>query len=1778
MADDLSKSSTSQIDQTQLSTLQGQTKDPKAQGEQSKDPKGSENEQMQQAYNNLMVLKEQRQRIFAAAQKILDRFNKEMKQKNVHLFESQMERLTKLQSDFDTCSEKINEMNSCVPEKYRLGVIKQGDSFDDIVHTAQVIFWNFKKLAETPPQTTNPSFNNGISSQVRLPVLELPRFSGELKEWTRFYNLFESSINKNENLTPVAKFEYLLTRLDLEPLQSISTLEITSENYAVAWDLLCKRYNSDRRHVAHHLNGLLDLPELSTSSVLPKFLAKLNEHTHALTALKQDANSYNLLLTAVLLRKFSNYYLGRFEDSRIDRSKYPTFKEIEDFLNAESAKLDSMRSSKVDSQKSNFSPKSQTYSKPAKVFHAKVTEKVNKSPHSSQTKTKGQTRDREMKCPWCSEAHSIFKCDKIKRMPIEERRNQIQRRNKCSNCFADSHELDACKSRFRCFKCKEKHHTLLCDENAEKTKAISLAAQSQPIAATNQYHSSILGTALVEIADSTGNYQQIRVVIDSGSMASFITEECAKRLQLPVNSEIQKVTGLGDKEVESKGSTEFWIKPRQKAEPKLRVKAIIIPTITENLPCTPIPDEVKQEWSNLDLADPQFYVTNKIDVLLGIDIFPYIYTGQKRLSENLGNALLSIFGWVIVGRIQAINYPSTQTSLLTTEHQKLRETLQKFWQIEEAAPKLISNPDDDIAEKQFRDLHYRLPDGRYVVPILLKNDAPAISDSYTMAEKRLKLLQKRLEKMPKIKEDYAQFLKEYETLGHMIEVKELGQAKNYIPHMFIIRDSSLTTKLRVVFDASMMTIYGGISLNQVLYVGPKTQNDITEILLRFRTHKVALTTDVTKMFRQILIRPQDRAYQHILWEEDPTKPIKEYELCTVTYGTTSAPFLSGRVIKQLTLDEKHDFPEAAEALSKDVFVDDVITGTDDVESAIELKNQLIGIAGRGQFELQKWSCNYSEVLKDLNPTDIALSPEIKFDGDDSNSLGVLGLRWSPSNDTFSYSEVEFSHKLTKRSILADTARVFDPVGWITPVILPAKILIQRLWIAGLDWDDSVPPDLAQVWLSILNQLPLLAKLKIPRLIFNPNEKQVILIGFSDGSQVGYGATVYIRAPSKTGYATNLLIAKSKVAPTKPLTIPRLELCGAELLVKIIQVARTSLNKTNFIIERVVALSDSSTVLSWLTTPPYMLKTYVANRVANITETMPAEYWAHVSTKDNPADLASRGTSPKNLVNNNFWWNGPDWLQKPISDWKIASIQSIQNKKEIPELKAELPKIALNTTVSNTHAQNFSSWQKLRRITAWCLRFYENVKRSKKGEKKVFDPLTTHELNNAQNRLIIATQQAELSDELKHLNKNNKKLSPHMLSLNPFYDSEGVLRVGGRLSHSQLNYSAKHPAILPKKSHLTNLIIEHYHKLYLHAGPRNLQSILSQNFWIISARNAIRSHLLKCVRCYRNKPKPSYPKMGELPKSRVTVTKCFLKVGTDYGGPILIKESKRRNSKFQKAYICLFVCMATKAIHLELVSDLSTEAFLASIDRFISRRGLCSDIYSDCGSNFQGANNHFNELQNYLKAEKVHAKIHNELADRNIKWHFNPPSAPHFGGIWEAGIKATKYHLKRTIGEHKFTFEEVSTLLTKIEAILNSRPLCVLTSDTDELNALTPAHFIVGGPLLSLPEYDWSATPENRLSRWQMIQKITQHFWQRWSAEYLNTLNQRLKWQTQSDQLKINDVVMIRDDNAPPLSWRLARVTEVHLGDDQIARVATLRCASGQLLKRPVTKLCRLPLN
>lgn len=1596
--------------------------------------------------------------------------------------------------------------------------------------------------AQTIP---NVEYHRNHNYNISLPKITLSKFNGDAKSWLEFKNIFINLIHDNLQLNEVQKFHYLKASLTGTATDVISSLNFNSESYAIAWNTLIARFDQPKVIIKNHLNSIIELEvqNKESASDLRRINDVLFKHVSALKSLASTEQLFETLIVYLVSNKLHAATVREWE---INLSKsiaiLPTLSDFKEFLTNHSNLLENIENRQL----------KKVVDKPK--FHSKSF--VTTSPF----------------CALCEGEHPISGCERFADLTPEQRTEKVKELKICFNCLSKNHFLPQCTSKYSCRICKHKHHTLLHQsKRVEKTPNSTVAlptlnpsVDEEPLEIVSAFCSTttqvLLPTATGKVQDSTGNYQSLRILLDSGSQSNFLRADTCNRLGLGTSSANVFVTGLNNSNTNIKTKCELELHS-QHSNFKIKLSCLILDQITGSVPSVSIKLNNFQIPKNIQLSDPNFDKPGKIDILIGSStFFELLCIGQIKLGTALPILQKTYLGWIISGPTGP--HPNNQVQCHHSIENELNDQLVKFWEIDNYPTDKVFSPEESACEAHFVEHTRRDNNGRFIVSIPFKEPPSLLGDSFSIAQKRFFALERRLQANPMLYKEYSAFIREYLDLGHMSLDNRRITPSYYLPHHGVHKLDSLTTKLRVVFNGSSVTSTGQ-SLNSLQMIGPTIQSDLFSVLIRFRQHTYAISADIEKMYRQVYVDEEQRVLQRILWRFAPNDPIEIYNLNTVTYGTASASYLAIRSLIQLGNDIEKTLPKISEIIKRDFYVDDLLSGSDSIESARKICTQLSDTLKTGCFKLRKWISNHSEVLSDIPTADV--HPGLLHIGD-SESSRTLGLTWFFQTDHFMFKISGLSNlKTTKRQMLSEIAQIFDPLGLLGPCTFVAKIFMQKLWLEKLNWDDIVPKEIEAKWLSYRSELLLLNELKIPRHVTCSSPKDVQIHGFCDASINGYGACIYIRSVSNNDKIyINLLCSKSKVAPLRPTTIPKLELCGALLLSKLlVQVKKTLILKCS----SCFLWTDSTIVLGWLKTSPNLLKTFVCNRVADIQNITLDAVWCHVPTKHNPADLLSRGTTPQVLMDSVLWWNGPSWLFETESSWPhLKSCPS-----DLPELKKETQFFA--TTVQPfCNFEDYSSLTKLERVTAYCLRFIKNC--SKQDKDRQFGPLTAKELTLSLNTLIKISQSDSFYHEYKLLKKGLPlKSKSSLVSFNPFIDTDDLIRVGGRLHNSLYTHDKKHPFLLSGKHYLSKLITSREHLVMLHAGPQLLLASLRDRFWITNGRNLVKQVVHRCVTCFRVSPILTQPIMGNLPTARVQPTFPFLHTGIDYAGPILIKDRKGRGAKITKAYLCLFICFATKAVHLELVTGLSTELFILALKRFISRRGKPLQIYSDNGTNFVGARHQLLDLGTFL--ETNHSSISELSADLGISWSFIPARSPHFGGLWESGIKSCKSHLKRVIGQHVLTYEEFCTLLYQVEAILNSRPLAPLSSDPNDLQPLTPGHFLVGRPLSALPEPDVTLLPENRLDNFQIIQKFIQHLWTRWSKEYISELQQRVKWKIHHSDLTNDALVLIKEDNLPPLKWKLGRVIKLHPGADGINRVATVRTSTG-IIKRAFSKLCPLP--
>lgn len=1613
--------------------------------------------------------------------------------------------------------------------------------------------------------------------QQSTPTIEIPTFYGKYTQWPTFCDLFSEAIHNNTFLSKAQKMQHLKGKVKGEAERLIQHLNISTDNYEAAWDILTHRYDNPHVLFTQQIEIFLNQPSINkqTSFELKRLYDTTMECIHAVDNLGVETSTWDPLLVHLIAKKLDSQTYKEYKESRKNPRTLASLSELMNFIEKKFIALEPIN------KKENYqSPIKQTYQSVPKAptFNTKPTFNKSQNNYHSKYQNKGHQHQvnsvQLRKCTLCKNDHDLFQCSTFLAMSSEDKIKTIAQLKVCRNCLY-RHYDNKCMSNKRCKECFADHNTIIheamihCKPPHTTLVPTPSTSSSMPTKPTDKNYNVnhvakndeeiLLTTIQLKVKSLDGTFITLRALLDQGSQISLITENAAQSLNLKRQKYQASVAGVGLGSNHSKGMVKLDCNSIY-GDHKFSTEALVVSRMINNLPNISFS---KQSWphlQHLQLADPEYNISSPIDLLLDASVYSeIIMSGLIKGPAQAPIAQQTKLGWILSGNVRTFNCHVVINNL---------KDIAQYWEMEDIQDEQsVLSKEEEYCEQLYQSTTKRLSDGKYEVALPMKMDFEKnLGLSKNKAVAQFLQLERKMKNNQWLHEKYTQFINEYIDLGHMRPINITVGPNFYLPHHGVIKLDSSTTALRVVFNGSSSTSSGS-SLNDLMEAGPNLQHDLQTLILKWRKYKYVITADIEKMFRQIWVRKEDQPLQSIVWRNSPSEPIKEYQLTTVTYGTKAAPYLAIRTLRQIAKDNINKYSLAAAALQTAFYMDDLLAGGDTIQQTKSLQQQLIQVLKESGMNLRKWSSNEPKLIKDLPVAQLHLPYEFIH----AESRKTLGLRWSSESDSFSFKNVLSCieiKKYTKRQLLSDISKIYDPLGWLSPISIRAKLLFQKTWESNLSWDDELPKEFINVWLQIKNDYNNIENISIPRYLGNINKVSFQLHGFCDASEKAYACAIYIVTTDCKGESTSRLVAaKTKLSPLrKKVSLPKLELAGAQLLTELLRKVMLSLSLTDH--SKLHMWTDSMVVLGWIHGDVSRWKPYVANRVCQITNIIAASHWRHVKSADNAADCATRGLS--DISNHSIWWKGPEWLltfdPQNISPQKYMNPEiEIKRSNVTAALQSYQPIILklLNANSSITVVIRIVAWV-LRYITITCLQ-------NKEVRGRV---LTTHELQISYDSIIKTMQAIEFKIDIEDLLKrghvsNNSKLA----GLSPFLDKKGLLRVGGRLTNANISYDAKHPIILSSYSRLTELIISQAHITTLHGGPRLTLSYIRDKFWIISGIRTVKKQLRMCVTCRRHDQAMKNHIMADLPSPRVQPSRPFSNVGVDFTGHVEIKANQGRGIKTTKGYVAVFVCLSTKSVHLELVSNLSTQSFLAAFRRFCSRRGTPANLYSDNGTNFLGASRllkkEYKEIISTIDTEFI-----SNISELGVQWHFNAPAWPSAGGLWEAAVKSFKYHLKRTLGEQKLTYEEFCTLLFQIEACLNSRPLIALTENPDDYH-LTPGHFLIGGPLLSRPQTE----PESKsLSfRWQLIQSINKQFWKRWSSEYLQQLQSRSKWRTPSKNLLVDDVVLIKEENLPPGRWALARVHELHPGNDGCVRVVSLK-TQNNIIKRPINKLVYLPVT
>ena len=793
--------------------------------------------------------------------------------------------------------------------------------------------------------------------------------------------------------------------------------------------------------------------------------------------------------------------------------------------------------------------------------------------------------------------------------------------------------------------------------------------------------------------------------------------------------------------------------------------------------------------------------------------------------------------------------------------------------------------------------------------------------------------------------------------------------------------------------------------------------------------------------------------------------------------------------------------------------------------------------------------------------------ELNLSSDSMPVQSSLGLLWDIQRDVFVYKFMDSGKPITKRGVLSVVHSLFDPMGFLAPVIIVGKLILREITDYKCDWDEPIPVKIQSRWSKWITSLQNLEEVSINRQFVNISLSQahkVELHTFSDASKEAVSVVSYLRVFSDArNYQVCFVMGKAKVAPHHGHTIPRLELCAAVMAVDLSDSISDYLDRN---MDAKYFYSDSEIVLGYIHNERRRFHVYVSNRVDRIRLSSEPTQWQHVSTDSNPADLATRGLEVIDL-GESIWLSGPACLYKDATpSHESFPLVSPDTDKEVKQTAEPEPIVSVNKNTVNPTVvsfakrfSKFSCWSRLVRAVALLKHIIQSFKQGNNccsGWHLCNQHKSPDQLEDTADLIVRIYQREYFLSDITNL-KNEIHLSPTSViqNLSPYLDHRGLLRVGGRLSQSSdiLGKISK-PVIIPKESHLAFLLIHHYHGTVHHQGRVITEgAIHTAGFWILGEKRTISKVISQCVTCKRARGKVCVQKMGDLPSDRVTTSPPFTYVGVDLFGPWYIKTRRTRGAFLEnKRWGVLFTCLVSRAIHIETVEEMSTSSFINAFKRFMAIRGPVKLMRSDRGSNFVGA---VKEL-NLPAFTDEGSDINNFLSSQGCTWLFNPPHASHMGGAWERMIGVVRNIMTTLLIDHHpkiLTHEVLVTFFAEVCKIVNSRPLVPVSSDPNSPFVLSPSILLtqkVDIPLTLPTEID---IKEVYRSQWKHVHSLAEEFWKRWKKEYLSSLQPRNKWVNSSPNLKVDDVVLLKNHECPQGQWPLGIVDKVFPGKDGLVR-------------------------
>jgi hypothetical protein len=1107
----------------------------------------------------------------------------------------------------------------------------------------------------------------------------------------------------------------------------------------------------------------------------------------------------------------------------------------------------------------------------------------------------------------------------------------------------------------------------------------------------------------------------------------------------------------------------------------------------------------------------------------------------------------------------------------------------------------LSVEDRKFVRLMTREMH-KDQSNSWTAPLPFKDPKPILPNNREVASRRLVTLLRSLSQNQTKKTHYFAFMGDLLRKGHaeLAPALDDGEECWYLAHFGVYHPRKLD-KIRVVFDSSCQT--KGISLNGVLLSGPDLMNSLLGVLMRFRHEPVAFIADIRQMFHSFFVREDHRNFLKFLWykENDPDSEIVEYRMKVHLFGNSPSPAVATFGLRKTATEGEEKFgKDARQFVERNFYVDDGLKSTATPSEAIDLLKRTQQMLADANLKLHKIASNSREVM-DAFPTEDRAGDlqNLDLSCDALPMQRSLGVCWNIATDTFAFNVSAAKKPYTRRGVLSVTNSVYDPLGLVAPVTLEGKHLLRSMMAekgSNVEWDQPLPPDKQKQWQRWTESLSSLSELRIHRAYAQCELDSVVrkeLHVFSDASDIAIAACAYLRLADREGKChVSFVIGKSKLAPTHATTTPRLELCAAVLAVELSELIEEEID---LVMDAVSFYSDSRVILGYIKNETRRFYVYVSNRVQRIRHSTESTRWFYVPTDKNPADHATRAVAATDLANT-AWLTGPEFLRRNQQlPTECVSEGPVEGDPEVrPQISALRTEVTNNGFLTTERYDRFSKWQTLVRAVGNLTHIVRNYGSQPTGNAdtcygwhRCKTSPSVDELTQAQNTIIQSVQRNSFQQEIDCL-KHGLKLptDSSIRSLNPFIDTNGLLRVGGRLDRSDLPTAERNPLIIPGKCHLATLLIRHQHEKVQHQG-RHLThgAVRAAGLWILGGKRLINKIISDCVKCRKLRGRQEIQQMADLPSERLSAEPPFTYVGLDVFGPwSVIAQRTRGGHAKSKRWAILFTCMAVRAVHIEVIDQMDASTTINALRRFFAIRGPARKLRSDNGTNFVGA---CNELSQLMSGEDFE-RVREFLIGEGCSWEFNPPHSSHMGGVWERMIGVVRRVLDSMfldLGPTQLTHDVLTTLMAEVSAIVNARPLVPVSSDPEAPEILTPASLLT--QKFGVPD----SPPPGLFSKkdlygrqWRRVQYLANVFWSRWRREYLPTLQQRRKWQDVKENISPGDLVLLKDKQLSRNEWPLGRVVAVMPSDDSKVRKVSVNIARNntvQTFYRPVSELVLL---